>query len=427
MKKKLLISLCCLGVFAVANAQSNVGTPGTQITTADTMPVTVAQDATNQLQEIIERCNLNASADANKLIFTKATAGIGKKPSDPDYYDAVVIAYEEAINAAKRSMAASLSTKVAREVTETLIKGSEAAPSGNSPASQAVIEALQKKMKEKLAAEGVDMNDQEAVRAAVGKIQRSKEFKDSIKAAGECFLTGYQIFKTVATPNQVGVILVHNDCLMTLAEAMFSNQAIESKGVGGAPLISYIPTNDNLALVNSYGIRLARDERGNDWLLCYTQAFIDDIDETQDAYDETEISAAGMFRSFAGEKLAYSRALNRSKSAVTLEKMGKSTSIAKDMKQESRAIADELEINGISLVFSKTVQLASGHYVAVAVYKWSPAGSAKAQSNMQKMNHSSNNKRRAGMLQAQPQTKAPAQKSYNNVRHVGEGATGLLD
>ena len=134
-----------------------------------------------------------------------------------------------------------------------------------------------------------------------------------------------------------------------------------------------------------------------------------------------------MFRSFAGEKLAYSRALNRSKSAVTLEKMGKSTSIAKDMKQESRAIADELEINGISLVFSKTVQLASGHYVAVAVYKWSPAGSAKAQSNMQKMNHSSNNKRRAGMLQAQPQTKAPAQKSYNNVRHVGEGATGLLD
>lgn len=426
MKKFWLISLCSAGLLIAANAQE--GTPGTQIATADNMPTTVTESADNQLQDIIDKCGLQDAAAANKLIFSTATAGIGKKPSDSDYVEAVGIAFEEAINAAKRSMAASLTAKVSREVEDTLIKGPNAKPSGGSPASQAVLEALQKKIKEKLIAEGVDMNNPNAIRAAVGKIKRSKEFKDSIKAAGECFLTGCQVFKTVATEKQVGVALVHNDRLMRLAESMFSNIQIESKGQGGTPLRSQLPT-DNLGLVNSYGIRLARDEKGDDWLLCYTQAAIEDIEDSQDAFDETEIIAAGQYRSFAGEKFAYSRALNRSKSTVELEKMGKSTSIAKDMKQESKAIADELEINGILLIYKKVVKLASGHHMAVAVYKWNPAGSAKAQKDLQKMNATSKNKRQSGNynMQSQSSFQPPARKQYNNVRHVGEGATGLID
>jgi len=427
--KSLLIALSSMCLLTSYAAEVPANEMENRVAPADNMPTDAEDSAENQIQAIIDKCGLLELSDQNKVTYASATASIGKSPTDPKYADAVVIAFEEALQSAKRSMANSLTVRISRTVSDSLIKGQGAKPTGETSASQAVLDGIRKKMIEKMTAEGVDLNNPEAVKKAVDKIKKSKEFKDSIKAAGECFLMGFQVFKTVATKKQVGVLIVHNDRLMGLAESMFTNNLAASKGVGGAPLRSQIP-NDNLALLNTYGVRLARDEQGNDWLLCYVQASVDDPEDSQDAYDEAETSAAAQFRSFAGEKVAYSRALVRSKSTVELEKMGKSTDISKDFKQESKAVADELEINGITSIYKKTIKMASGHYMAIAVFKWSPAGSAKAQQNLNRMNQASGKKRQSGdynYTKPQSQPSAPAQKQYKDVRHTGEGATGLLD
>ncbi len=424
-----MLSLALIAGFStclMAQAEPGSANMENRIAPADniSIPTDTEDSADNLLSKFIKTSGIQAASEQGLLTYATSASPIGVPASSPKYVDARNLAFEKAIFNAKVEIAKSLASKVSRKVAASMAEGPDTKISSDSPAAQATMNAIREKINEQLKAKGIDTKDKEAVKKNLDEILASDEFQQSMEAAGSCFLTGCQIFKTFTTKDEVGIVIIHNEPLMALAESMFTGKAIESKGAGGAKLSTYIPT-DNLEWFNSYGVRLVRDENGNNWLLCYTQAQVIGRN-TSRAFAKAELLAKGLLASFAGEKTVYSNALEQAGSTATLAEMGDITSITSGFKQKAEAEAKNIKVNGMLQVDKKVITLASGHKVALAVYKWSPASAAMAQKAVERMNQVQSHKNEASAPVAPAKPVTPQAPQYQDKRHTGEGASGIL-
>jgi hypothetical protein len=364
------------------------------------------------------------------VLIDFATATISAPPSDPNFVNARVNAFNKALLTAKgqcvetqklivateaimdtglppaerakadaeqlrrEGMAQEGAVKVAQALNSD-IKSRANVPKTIQTAALYGEKLLGDKMSEELRKKGLDPSkpvDQQAAKA----IAETTSFKNAIStvAAGRC--TGMKVMASFeqnpsSGQGQVGIVTVWTEKLHAVADAIVTNQwDLIPKGEPGKKIDQHIP-DDKRTLLSMYGAQLVRDEKGDYVLLAYAQAQprTKNQQSIDSAYEVAKTRGYGLIRSFMGEAVESNRQmLDAEVSTVFTDE---STRYQDDsaFNKSVKAIGDALPISGLTVASEwETLHPSNNGPVVGVVVQWKVA-SAQIAAFLAKLNRSS--------------------------------------
>jgi len=340
----------------------------------------------------------NIKSNGGKFYIALGTGVINAKKGSKQYMLSRNNAFQAAMLEAKQAMVEHLRISLSKEVSfstqegEPLPEQTTDVASGQKPGEPSLFDKsnafLNAKMDQLLAAEGVDLSAKEPIPEEIKqKVLASAAFKSSIQAMARARIAGIQTFKVFeyaldGEKGEIGVIAIQSQKLNKMATAIFTGSV--SAMPSGTPkrrIQEQIP-KDLDVLMGTFGVQSTTDENGNLVLLAYGQGVpaTKSKNSLKNAYKKAKMRAMGDLRSFAGEAVAFTDALDDEENTEEFENEMESCSISQYLDTEVKSIAKELKISGISTVKRWSgVHPFGGGPLAGIVISWSPqaAGSAK--------------------------------------------------
>ncbi len=346
-------------------------------------------NAKTQLEAVAKQAKLKKASRKGKAAYSIQIASIGCKPDSKDYATARQLAFDRAFLAAKSDIARTLAAQV-KTSAELAMKTGKLAE-GESTANDKVQNMINAKAFEMLVEQGVDLEDEAAVRAALPKVLNSTEFKQMTEVAAVAYMIGVQAFAVVSDGTNIGVLATYSDMTRDLAVAMFSGAKVEFKnGPRVEDLNDMLDGIDANVLANTFGLRAFIEDDGEEEQFAMV-SFVQVHQESDSSSSEAIANAKArtiaekQYREFAGQNVTVAAALNQSQNITELaDNLGELSAVDESFSQKCQAIGDTLPISGISPLDSKTVVLPSGHKVLCASFVWTPESSQYAMLSAEK-------------------------------------------
>jgi hypothetical protein len=306
-------------------------------------------------------------------------APIAVKPGDEGWPQARAEAYANAMLAAKRELATFLGAEISRRTgrgverpdKDAAFKAARAraAKLGGEKANLNSLSLTEKVTL--LAHQEIDKfidedkkEDPAAMKQAVEAVVLKKEFSDRIDIAASAETAGLASYQTFESNNSVAVIAMFTEgATYAMARAILGQGTVKASDKTKEPVSEYCRTLESSgALMYTNGVRLRTDENGDLNLVSFAHApaEYDDGDFIELALEEAALVARGQIRSFAGELLENSSALDR---ASTTEKVAdEARKLTTRYKSKSsydssvKSTAAKLRIPGSALVYDYIYQ-----------------------------------------------------------------------
>lgn len=306
-------------------------------------------------------------------------APIAVKPGDEGWPQARSEAYANAMLAAKRELATFLGAEISRRTGRNVerpdkdaafqaararaakLRGDKVNPNALSITEKVTLLAHQEIDK---FIDEEKKEDPAAVKQAIEAVVLKKEFSDRINIAASAETAGLASYQTFESNNSVAVIAIFTEgATYAMARALLGQGTVEASDRKKEPVSEYCRTlESNGALMYTNGVRLRADENGDLNLIAFAHApaEYDDGDFIEIALEEAANVARAEIRSFAGELLDNSSALDR---ASTTEKVAdEARKLTTRYKSKSsynssvKATAETLRIPGSALVYDYVYQ-----------------------------------------------------------------------
>lgn len=370
------------------------------------------------------------------VLIDFATATISAPPSDPNFVNARINAFNKALLTAKgqcvefqkvivateaikdtsmlpaeriradaealrrAGMAQEGAFKIAQSL-NTEIKGSASVPQFIKTAALYGEKLLGEKMAYELRKKGLDPLkpvDQQVAKV----ISETTSFKNAVSmvAAGRC--TGLKVLASFeqnpsSGQGQVGIVTVWTYKLQAVADAIVTNQwDLFPKGEPGKTVAQHIP-DDKRTLLSMYGAQLVRDEKGDYVLLAYAQAQprTKNQQSIDNAYEVAKTRGYGLIRSFMNEAVEANRKMLDAEVSTVFADESSRYQDDSAFSKSVKAIGEALPISGITTASEwETLHPSNNGPIVGVVVQWKVA-SAQIAGYLAKLNSATGTKRAA--------------------------------
>jgi hypothetical protein len=293
----------------------------------------------------------NKKDEAGRMVLIDfATGTIAAAPSDPNFVNARIAAFNKALLNAKSQCAEFQKTVISTEAV--LDTGKPAAERAKADAEQLMREGMTQegatkvaqalnadlkgranvpqviqtaalygekilgnKMSEEIRKKGLDPSkpvDQQVAKT----IAESQSFKNAVSTVAAARCTGIKVMASFeqnppSGQGSVGIVTVWSEKLHAIADAIVTNHwELIQRGEPGKTIAEHVP-NDLRTLLTTYGAQLVRDEKGDYVVLAYAQAQprTKNQQSIDSAYEVAKTRGFALIRSFMGESVETNREL----------------------------------------------------------------------------------------------------------------------
>ena len=396
----------------------------------------------------------NKKRDGSPFFVAMGDQPIGAPVGSQNYITSRENAFDMAFLKAKGEMAKYIELEIAQETKAAFREGkfsqSETPTQDQPPASpksdQSVKDAFQKTLKlihneldQELEARGIDQNNtkkipEEAIEKAVDNILSEQKFKKIVSTVAKTQLKGVRrmYVHESAKPNEQGslcVVMLHSTKMEQLADALLARDAsMVPKMAPNRPIREQVPHRKKgvRQLMNSYGVEILRDERGQLWIVSYGQhgARSRSKSALNSAIAFATERATGNLRAFMSEQMDVRTKTEQSENTQELMNEMSNYEFNNAMRQEYKSKSKAAKISGISKLFvwaakhPTTAQLIGG-----SVVTWSPEDmqygeQLKASSNRSPV------RKNSGQMRTQSKSKSFSNQDYNQRSGAGGDRRG---
>ncbi len=383
------------------------------------------------------------------ILIDFATATISAPPSDPNFVNARINAFNKAMLMAKAQCAEFQKTLVATEAIMDMslppaeraradadqLRREGMAQEGAAKVAQALNADVKSragmpqliqtaalygekligdKMAEEIRKKGLDPS--KPVDTQVAKvIAETQSFKNAVTTVAAARCTGIKAMASFeqnpsSGQGQVGIVTVWSEKLHAIADAIVTNQwDLIRRGEPGRTIADHIP-NDVRTLLTTFGAQLVRDEKGEYVLLAYAQAQprTRNPQSIDSAYEMAKTRAYSLIRSFMGEAVEVNRQLLDAEVSTVFT--DESTRYQDDsaFSKSIKAVGDALPISGMTVAHEwETLHPANNGPVVGVVVQWKVA-SAQIAAHLARLNNASGAKAAAVAAGGAAPAAAPA-------------------
>jgi len=396
----------------------------------------------SRMQRFIREKNLSEVMDNKKdetgrdVLMGFANATIAAPPSDPNFVNARIAAFNKAMLDAKGQCAEFQKTIVATEAVKDVtqppaqrakedaeqlqraglaqegaarvaqalnadIKSRDDAPQVIKTAALYGEKLVGMKMAHELRKKGLDPSkpvEEQAARA----IAETASFKNAVSTVAAARCTGIKALASfeqnpASGQGQVGIVTVWTEKLHAVADAIVTNQwDLIPKGEPGRKIREHIPS-DKRTLLTTFGTQLVRDERGEYVLLAYAQAQprTKNQQSIDSAYEVAKTRAMGLIRSFMGEAVETNRELLDAEVSTVFADEGTRYQEESSFQRSIKAVGQGLPISGMTVAQEwETLHPSNNGPVVGVVMQWK-VDSARIAGHLTKLNKASGAKTQA--------------------------------
>ena len=251
------------------------------------------------------------------------------------------------------------------------------------------------KMASELRKKGLDPSkpvDQQVAKA----IAETTSFRNAVStvAAGRC--TGIKAMASFeqnpsSGQGQIGIVTVWTEKLHAIADAIVTNNwDLIPKGEPGKTIGDHIP-DDLRTLITTYGAQLVRNEAGDYVVLAYAQAQprTKNQQSIDTAYEKAKTSALGLIRSFMGEAVETNRLMLDSEVSTVFTDESTRYQDDSSFQRSVKVIGEGLPISGVTVAKEwETLHPANNGPVVGVVMQWKVA-SAQIAGHLARLNRES--------------------------------------
>ena len=329
------------------------------------------------LMEQLEQIKSDAGLDGEKYFSAVQVSQIGIKPSDRRYVAARQAAFNRAFSSAINTIVGSIQQEMTNAVEHGMISDSNGLKKADidPKAANMINEAIKKE----LIAQGVDLKNPAAIKAAMPKVANCETLKQTTKSLAQLYISGIVVHKTIAKGDEIGILAYYSPAMNKFAQSLVAKKSMGKlpKGVNVNKLLRGINPAE---LSNTFGTRFYINEKGVPCIVSFGQAII--IGNQNAAAMTARRYADSYIQDFVGSSVAVSEMLDNSSSLANLQDSLGNTSATADVSERSKQLAKrastKLTYNGIRQVLSRTVKLPSGHRMMVIARMWSPTSQSYA-------------------------------------------------
>ena len=429
MKKQFIASIFALGCMTVfAQTQAAPATPAAQPLPrpGEAIATTFEDTLTNQLQDVRSQAGL----DGERYYSAISVVKVGIDPRSPNYALARQYTFAEAFGNALQQIAGEIRQDMENAVSNGLLSDTNGLTKAD--LDPKVAGMVNDAIKKQLIAQGVDLNNPDAVKAAMPKVVGTSSFKQATTAASQLFLSGVVCFKTVCKGDEIGVLVYYSPMTKKFAEALVTKQGMPTLPPG-INIRQYLRSIKPTELASTFGPRVYVDERGQVTIVAFAQNPI--IGNENAARIAATRLADSFIQDFVGSNFAVEDMLEGAKdSAQLMDAAGNVTSTA-DVSQRIKSLAQrssgKLTYHGIRTGLNRVCRLPSGHRVIVIARVWSPALQQRGMAASQAADQGAALRDAAVQNPEQPigtpsAAKPDAGTPYQNRNTEGDGATGFV-
>lgn len=421
------------------------------------------------LQEVKD----NKKDESGRMVLIDfATGTIAAAPSDPNFVNARIAAFNKALLNAKsqcvefqktvisteavldtgkpsaerakadaeqlkrEGMTQEGATKVAQALNADL-KGRANVPQVIQTAALYGEKILGNKMSEEIRKKGLDPSkpvDQQVAKT----IAESQSFKNAVSTVAAARCTGIKVMASFeqnpsSGQGQIGIVTVWSEKLHAIADAIVTNHwELIQRGEPGKTIAEHIP-NDLRTLLTTYGAQLVRDEKGDYVVLAYAQA--QPRTKTQQsidsAYEVAKTRGMALIRSFMGESVESNREMLDAEGSTVFTDASTRYQEESSFSRSVKVVGEKLPISGMTVAEQwETLHPSNNDPVVGMVIQWK-VDSAKIAAVLSGMNQASGVKasevsrgvsnNSSGSSAAQGGGSAPASKPRKADAYQGQG------
>ena len=415
MFKKTMLALA-LGSCVVGFSQEQADVPK-QVGDSE-KEVTEVVDINNTLQKI------RAKSKLTKKGFTGiASADIGASPKSSQYVINRSLAFAVAELSAKKTIAKSLQSTIAAAMKNSSNINSDGLSAAALGGDTELAKLVNAEIKKELRAQGVDLNNPEAVKRAMPKMTNTQSFKKRVEVASQAFLMGVSVYASASSRDKVGVLVYSSQALREIAQAMAVGNF--KKYAPGMDIFSMVEKITPRQMADTYGVRVLIDENGDPCLVAFAQMPVSGADDA--SLEMADDAASAMIREFAGTALVLNNSISQNRSIAYLQGDDSTDSKAVAQasvtaKQEAESVAKALDFSGICECKNGILRLPSGDKIAYSVKYWTPT-SARTASRA----HATGAQQRQNLGNGVKGGQAPVSAPRNSGRKdIGTEGTGLI-
>jgi|GEM_PF-6697427 len=429
MKKKSIVTifaLSCMTVFAQEAATGNGAAP-VMAQPGEAIAVKFVEDLNTQLEDV----RTQAGLDSDKYYSAIAVSKVGVKPNSPQYALARQATFAEAFSDALRQIVGSIGADLENAVSNSLLSDTNGLKKAD--IDPKVVGMVNDAIKKQLVAQGVDLNDPNAIRAAMPKVTQSASFQQVTSAAAQLFSSGVVCYKTVCKGDEIGLLAYYSPATKRFAEALVTKRGMPPmpKGINVIAYLKSIPPQE---LASTFGPRVYVDEQGQVNIVSFAQ---NPIAGNQNVARVAATRLADSFiQDFIGSNFTLEEMVNSAKDSATLaDSVGNITqgaNASQRVKSLAKRSSGKLTYHGIKTALTRTCQLPSGHRVIVIARIWSPALQQRGMVASQAADRGAALRDAAARENAMPEPQQPQRvqqpptSPYQNRNTEGDGASGFV-
>ena len=326
----------------------------------------------DSLKNTLEGMKDEAGLTDDKYITAVEVAKIGKAPSDRQYATARQLAFNSAFASAMQSIAVAIQQEMENTVSQGMISDENGLKRVDIDEKTAGM--INDAIKKQLTAKGVNLNDIDAVKAAMPKVIESESFRQTTKAAAQIYLSGVVCVKTIGQGDEVGVLAYYSPTMNKIANNILKRKSMPKipKGIDINKYVRSIPAAE---FANSFGTRVYVNKAGEPYIVSFGQAMI--RGNSRIAEVAARRYADSFIQDFIGAQMAVVEMLDAAKDSATLEDAAGELTSTADVSQRIKTLAvrgsQRLKYHGIKNLTAKEVKLPSGHKIMVVARAWSPS------------------------------------------------------
>jgi hypothetical protein len=355
----------------------------------------------------------NKKDESGRMVLIDfAYATIAASPSDPNFVQARINAFNKALTNAKSQCAEFQKTVISTEaILDTGLPPAERAKAdaeqlkregmtqeGATKVAQAlnadlkgranmpqVIQTaalygekiLGNKMSEEIRKKGLDPSkpvDQQVAKT----IAETESFKNAVSTVASARCTGIKVMASFeqnppSGQGSVGIVTVWSEKLHAIADAIVTNHwELIPRGEPGKTIADHIP-NDKRTLLTTFGAQLVRDEKGDYVVLAYAQAQprTKSQQSIDSAYEMAKTRGYGLIRSFMGEAVETNRELLDAEVSTVFTDESTRYQEESSFSRSVKVIGEKLPISGMTVAQEwDTLHPANNGPVVGMVIQW---------------------------------------------------------
>lgn len=251
------------------------------------------------------------------------------------------------------------------------------------------------KMASELRKKGLDPS--KPVNQQVAKtIAETTSFRNAVATVAAARCTGIKAMASFeqnpsSGQGQIGIITVWTEKLHAIADAIVTNNwDLVPKGEPGKAIDDHIP-DDLRTLMTTYGAQLVRNESGDYVVLAYAQAQprTKNQQSIDTAYERAKTSALGLIRSFMGEAVETNRQILDAEVSTVFTDESTRYQDDSSFQRSVKVVGEGLPISGVTVAKEwETLHPANNGPVVGVVMQWKVA-SAQIAAHLSKLNRES--------------------------------------